>query len=383
LKYNIAISATADSRPKGYPLKNRFQPAQTNFAFLTATPQHHPGERNSLKKWFGIILVFGLLALAAGWLAYVDLMHYAAAPAEAGGQPEKKLVAIEKGQNFRQTTLLLQSQQLIEHPFKFRLLARLQGKDKQIQAGEYLLSADMPPGDILEVLVNGKVRLYKVTVPEGSTLKQIAAIVENAGLATRAEFLSAAADADFVREKGIDAGTFEGYLFPETYFFPKNTAAREVITAMVDRFRSVFTEAWKKRAADIGLSVHQVLTLASIIEKETGAPSERPIISSVFHNRLRRGMRLETDPTVIYGIDDFDGNLTRKHLATPTPYNTYLISGLPPGPIASPGRAAIEAALYPADTAYLYFVSKKDGTHQFSKTFADHNRAILTYQLKK
>jgi UPF0755 protein len=129
--------------------------------------------------------------------------------------------------------------------------------------------------------------------------------------------------------------------------------------------------------------VHQVLTLASIIEKETGAPSERPTISSVFHNRLRRGMRLETDPTVIYGIDDFDGNLTRKHLTTPTPYNTYLNSGLPPGPIASPGRAAIEAALYPADTPYLYFVSKKDGTHQFSATFADHNRAVLTYQLKK
>jgi UPF0755 protein len=350
---------------------------------LTATPQHHPGDQDSLKKWSGIILVFGLLALAAGWLAYVDLMHYAAAPAEAGGRPEKKIVAIEKGQNFRQTTLLLQSQQLIEHPFKFRLLARLQGKDKQIQAGEYLLSADMPPGDILEVLVNGKVRLYKFTVPEGSTLKQIAAIVENAGLVTRAEFLSAAADADFVRENGIDAGSFEGYLFPETYFFPKNTAAREVLATMVDRFRSVFTNTWETRAADIGLSVHQVLTLASIIEKETGAPSERPTISSVFHNRLRRGMRLETDPTVIYGIDDFDGNLTRKHLTTPTPYNTYLISGLPPGPIANPGRAAIEAALYPADTPYLYFVSKKDGTHQFSKTFADHNRAILTYQLRK
>ncbi|MGD8338297.1 MAG: endolytic transglycosylase MltG [Desulfobacterales bacterium] len=350
---------------------------------MTATPQRHPGEWDSLKKWFGIILLIGLLALAAGWLAYVDLMHYAAAPAEADGRPEKKLVAIEKGQNFKQTTLLLQSQQLIEHPIKFRLLARLQDKDKQIQAGEYLLSADMPPGDILKMLVNGKVRLYKFTIPEGSTLKQIAAIVETAGLVTRAEFLSAAADADFVRENGIDADSFEGYLFPETYFFPKNTAAREVIAVMVDRLRSVFTETWEKRAADIGLSVHQVLTLASIIEKETGASSERPIISSVFHNRLRRGMRLETDPTVIYGIDNFDGNLTRKHLATPTPYNTYLISGLPPGPIASPGRAAIEATLYPADTRYLYFVSKKDGTHQFSKTFADHNRAILTYQLKK
>ncbi len=354
-----------------------------NSAFLTAMTQHHPGARDSLKKWSGIILFIGLLALAAGWLAYMHLMHYAAAPAEADGRPEKKVVAIEKGQNFRQTTLLLQAQQLIDHPFKFRLLARLQGKDKQIQAGEYLLSADMPPKDILEVMVNGKVRLYKVTVPEGSTLKQIAAIIENAGLATRAEFLSAATDADFVREKGIDAGNFEGYLFPETYLFPKNTAARGVIVAMVDRFWSVFTETWKKRAADIGLSVHQVLTLASIIEKETGTPSERPTISSVFHNRLRRGMRLETDPTVIYGIDDFNGNLTRKHLATPTPYNTYMISGLPPGPIANPGRAAIEAALYPADTPYLYFVSKKDGTHQFSTTFADHNRAILTYQLKK
>jgi len=347
------------------------------------TPQHHPGEQDSLKKWSGIIFVVGLLTLAAGWLAYVDIIHYAATPAGADGQPEKKIIAIEKGQNFKQTTLLLQSQQLIEHPFKFRLLARLEGKDKQVQAGEYLLSADMPPGDILEVLVNGKVRLYKFTVPEGSTLKQIAAIVETAGLVTRAEFLSAAADADFVRENGIDAGSFEGYLFPETYFFPKNTAARKVIAVMVDRLRSVFTETWKKRAADIGLSVHQVLTLASIIEKETGAPSERPIISSVFHNRLRRGMRLETDPTVIYGIDNFDGNLTRKHLATPTPYNTYLISGLPPGPIANPGQAAIEAALYPVDTPYLYFVSKKDGTHQFSKTLTDHNRAILTYQLKK
>jgi UPF0755 protein len=355
----------------------------TDVAFLTVTPQHQPGERDSLKKWFGIILVIGLLTLAAGWLAYVNLMHYAVTPAESDGQPEKKIIAIEKGQNFKQTTLLLQSQQLIAHPLKFRLLARLGGKDKQIQAGEYLLSADMSPGDILETLVNGKVRLYKFTVPEGSTLKQIAGIVESAGLVSRAEFLDTAADAKFLRENGIEAGSFEGYLFPETYFFPKNTTAREVIAVMVDRLRSVFTETWKKRADDIGLSVHQVLTLASIIEKETGAPSERSIISSVFHNRLRRGMRLETDPTVIYGIDDFNGNLTRKHLTTPTPYNTYLISGLPPGPIASPGRAAIEAALYPADTPYLYFVSKKDGTHQFSTSLVDHNRAILTYQLKK
>ncbi len=131
----------------------------------------------------------------------------------------------------------------------------------------------------------------------------------------------------------------------------------------------------------MGYTVHQILTLASIIEKETGTASERPIISSVFHNRLKKGMRLETDPTVIYGIENFDGNLTRKHLRTPTPYNTYKMKGLPPGPIASPGLAAIEAALYPAETAYLFFVSRKDRTHQFSSTLAEHNRAIRKYQL--
>ncbi len=335
------------------------------------------------KKWSVLILVSGLVIAAAAWLAYDDLLRYAATPAGAGGQTDSKIVTIEKGQNFRQATQVLLAQKLIEHPLKFRILGRLQGRDKQVQAGEYRLSADMSPGDILEVLVSGKVRLYRFTVPEGSNLKQIAAIVETAGLVTRAEFLSAASDADFLRKNGIDAASFEGYLFPDTYLFPKNTAAREIIGVMLELLHAAFTETWKNRATEIGLSVHQVLTLASIIEKETGAPAERPIISAVFHNRLRRGMRLETDPTVIYGIDDFDGNLTRKHLTTPTPYNTYQISGLPPGPIASPGRAAIEAALYPADTPFLYFVSKKDGTHQFSKNLADHNRAVLTYQLKK
>ncbi len=336
-----------------------------------------------MKKWIGILVVICLLALAAGWIAYDDLRRYAATPAGGDGQSPGEIVTIAKGQTFGRTAHLLHAQHLIEHPFKFRLLARLQGQDKQIQAGEYLLSATMSPAAIMDTLVNGKVRLYKFTVPEGSNLKQIAAIVETAGLMPQAEFIGAATDIEFAKAKGIAAATFEGYLFPDTYFFPKDASARAIITAMVDRLRSEVTPAREKRAAAIGLSVHQVLTLASIIEKETGAAAERPVISSVFHNRLRRGMRLETDPTVIYGIENFDGNLTRKHLTTPTPYNTYLIGGLPPGPIASPGLAAIEAALYPADTPFLYFVSKKDGTHQFSKTLADHNRAIVTYQLKK
>jgi UPF0755 protein len=152
---------------------------------------------------------------------------------------------------------------------------------------------------------------------------------------------------------------------------------------MTRRFREAFSDAWRARAHALGMSVHEVVTLASIIEKETGDPAERPLIASVFHNRLERGMRLETDPTVIYGIEDFDGNLTRKHLRTPTPYNTYLNKGLPPGPIASPGKAALEAALYPAESGYLFFVSRKDGTHQFSSTLKEHREAVRKYQLRR
>ena len=152
---------------------------------------------------------------------------------------------------------------------------------------------------------------------------------------------------------------------------------------MTQRFRESISDTWRTRADGLGLTLHQVVTLASIIEKETGDPAERPLIASVFHNRMQKGMRLETDPTVIYGIKDFDGNLTRKHLRTPTPYNTYVIKGLPPGPIASPGHAALEAALYPAETDYLFFVSRKDRTHQFSSNLKDHQKAVRKYQLRR
>ena len=152
---------------------------------------------------------------------------------------------------------------------------------------------------------------------------------------------------------------------------------------MINRFRSVFTTEWEARAEQLGFTVHQIVILASIIEKETGAPFERPIISSVFHNRLKKKMRLESDPTVIYGIEDFDGNLTRKHLLTRTPYNTYTIKGLPAGPIANPGRLSMEAALHPEKTAYIYFVSKKDSTHHFSTNLKQHNKAVRKYQLRR
>jgi UPF0755 protein len=288
---------------------------------------------------------------------------------------------VDRGQSFQAIAENLHRRGLIPHPYKFRILARVKGADKNIHTGEYLLSADMSPGQILEMMVTGRVRLHRFTVPEGYQLTQIAALVEAADLVSQTDFLRSATDAALTNRIGIEADSFEGYLFPDTYYFPKSTGAEEIIATMVDRLRSLFSDRWKARAAELGYTLHQILTLASIIEKETGTPSERPVISSVFHNRLQKGMRLETDPTVIYGIKDFDGNLTRKHLTTRTPYNTYKIKGLPPGPIASPGLAAIEAALYPADTTYLFFVSRKDRTHHFSSTLAEHNRAIRKYQL--
>jgi UPF0755 protein len=230
-------------------------------------------------------------------------------------------------------------------------------------------------------MVDGKVYLHRLTIPEGYNLIQIARAVETEGFASEADFLKAANDPDLVHAKGIDAQTFEGYLFPDTYYFPRGVTPENIISIMVKRFRSVFTPEWEEHAKTLGLNIHQVITLASIIEKEAAVADERPVISSVFHNRLKRNMRLESDPTVIYGIEDYNGNITRKDLAHPTPYNTYTIKGLPPGPISNTGAKAIEAALFPADTKFLYFVSRNDQTHHFSTNFKDHNRAVRKYQL--
>ena len=322
------------------------------------------------------LLIFGLLAATA---VYVDIYMYAGKPVSA--EQVKQVIIVEPGQKFKSLSRILHQKGVISHPAKFRFFSRIKGYDKHIKAGEYVLSSDMTPKKILEILVMGKVRLHRVTIPEGHNLRQVAQAVSRAGLGNQADFFNAATNADLVRSKGIDAQTFEGYLFPDTYYFTKNATPEKIISSMVKRFWSVFKAEWKDRAQTLGFTIHQVVTLASIIEKETGAAVERPIISSVFHNRLKRGIRLESDPTVIYGIENFNGNITRRDLEEDTLYNTYRIKGLPPGPIANAGIKAIEAALYPADTRFLYFVSKKDNTHQFTTNLKDHNRAVQKYQL--
>ncbi|MEJ2727160.1 MAG: endolytic transglycosylase MltG [Deltaproteobacteria bacterium] len=328
-----------------------------------------------------ILAVFLVVTLCGIGVFILNLQHYAEQPAAL--EPDNVVIDIPAGQSFKNTAQTLFKHNLIKSPFKFNLVARLKGYDKRLKAGEYALSATLTPIQIMEKLVKGQVVLYKLTVPEGLNIYQIADLVAQAGFGENSAFIEAATNADLARKYSIPAETLEGYLFPETYYFPKSVRAETIITTMVKRFWKVFTPAWKERAIQLGFSIHQIVTLASIIEKETGAPFERPLISSVFHNRLKRKMRLESDPTVIYGLKNFDGNLKREHLETLTPYNTYKIMGLPAGPIANPGEKSLEAALYPADTKFIYFVSKKDKTHQFSTNLKDHNRAVQKYQLRR
>ena len=326
-------------------------------------------------------LLLAAVSAIAAWAVFA-MYRYANTPAAAVDR--QVIFAIAPGEVFDPLISRLQSEGLIVSPYKFKLLARLKGDDKKLKAGEYNLSTAMTPNQILDVLVGGKSFLYRLTIPEGYSAAQIAAEVAAQHLGDDVQtFINLVNDPETASRLGIEAQGLEGYLFPDTYFFPKGTPALAIISKMVARFKEQFKPEWYDRARELNLSVHEIVTLASIIEKETGDPAERPLISSVFHNRLKKRMRLESDPTVIYGIKDFDGNIKRSHLSTPTPYNTYVIRGLPPGPIASPGLSAIEAALYPADTNYLFFVSKKDRTHQFSTTIEEHNRAVRKYQLRR
>ncbi len=283
------------------------------------------------------------------------------------------------GTGLNKVALDLQEKGVIRSSLGIKLLARWNQQSDRIQAGHYQFRGSASPEEILARLVAGDVEKVSLTVPEGFTLQQIVDRIAKKGFGDRDKLLQLAYDADFIHSLQIDAASLEGYLFPETYLFAPGIGEKALLKMMVEQFRGHINKDLEKKAKDLQLSLHQWVTLASIIEKETGIVKEMPLISSVFHNRLKRNIPLQTDPTVIYGIKNFDGNLTRKHLETPSPYNTYLNRGLPPGPIASPGLAALEAAVNPAQTKYFYFVATGDGGHRFSKTLKEHNAAVKEY----
>ncbi len=288
-------------------------------------------------------------------------------------------VVIREGDGVAEIARRLEAAKLVRSALLFRMQARLSGHDRTMQPGTYRFGSAATMTAILERLAAG-VPPVEVTIPEGLTVREIAALLAERGLAGVDALLCLAEDPEFLLAAGVLGPQLEGYLFPDTYRFAPGTDGADVLATMVRRFHERFDADRHRRAAERGLTVNQVLTLASIIEKETGKPDERPLIAAVFANRLRIGMPLQSDPTVIYGLPAFDGNLTRAHLAHPSPYNTYVVAGLPPGPIANPGLAAIDAALAPAESSALYFVSRNDGSHAFSATLAEHNRAVARFQ---
>ena len=303
---------------------------------------------------------------------------------KAVGEAEHaKIVNIQRGMSLGQVASLLEEQQLIANAQWFRIIGTVTRADRKIQPGEYKLHAGLTPKEILERLKEGKVYYHSVTIPEGYTISQIASVLSEKGLANKEKFLQLTQDSVFIKSLSLDVKTLEGYLFPDTYFFTRYTPEQVIIETFVSRFWKAFSPKLVDRATEMGMSVQEVLTLASVVEKETGLSTERSMVSGVFHNRLNRNIPLQSDPTVIYAIEGFDGNIRKRDLSIDSPYNTYRVRGLPPGPIANPGEAAIRAALYPTPSDYVYFVSRNDGSHEFSVTLAEHNRAVEKYQKKR
>jgi UPF0755 protein len=293
------------------------------------------------------------------------------------------LFEVANGKTTRDICTDLQKAGLIKYDWAFCFLARLKGADTNISAGEYELSPSMPPLEILNKLARHEVFERKVTIKEGSSLKEIGPLLEAAGIVTAEEFNKELSSSELLSRLGIENNSFEGYLFPETYHFSRPITAYKVVMTMFEQGEKRWSPEFSDQLEILGMNRHKLLTMASIVETESGNVQEQPLISAVFHNRLKVGMKLQADPTVIYGLPDFDGNLTRDDLQSPSPYNTYVNYGLPPGPICNPGLSAIKAALYPADTPYLYFVADGNGNHIFSKTLEEHNQAVNFYQRRR
>lgn len=316
------------------------------------------------------------------FVAVITYMVMRDAFLEPANVADSNTVLVELGPDhtFRSICKLLQEKGLVRHWWSLELLARMRKSDRSINAGEYELSPNMDPRAILKKLASGEVFKRRVVLKEGTSVWELGKIVEAAGLVSQQDFDAALTDPKLLASAGIAGGSFEGYLFPETYYFSRPITPRDVIWRMIEEGEKRWPADYSNRSDELQLSRHEILTLASIIEKESGNVEEQPLISSVFHNRLSQGMKLQSDPTVIYGIPNFNGNLTKDDLQTPTPYNTYMNFGLPPGPIGNPGESAIKAALYPRDSTYLFFVADGTGKHVFSTTLQEHNEAVNLYQ---
>jgi UPF0755 protein len=293
---------------------------------------------------------------------------------------------VQKGRSVRAVAGSLGRQKVIKSPLAVTIAHKLYYSRQRLKAGEYEFTFPARAKDVLFKIFRGRIYLRPITIPEGLTGDEVGELVAAQAGVEPGAFRAAFRDTAAVAEWDPEAPDLEGYLYPDTYLLPRKVRAGDLVETMVGGFRKVFHEDWRKRAAELGLSVRAVVILASLIEKETALAGERPLVSAVFRNRLRLGMKLDCDPTVIYALrlaDKYSGRLLSKDLQFPSPYNTYLHAGLPPGPICNPGRQSLEAALFPAPENYLYFVARGDGSHHFSRSLSEHRQSVQKYQLKK
>ncbi len=331
-----------------------------------------------------ILIILSLLIIAAGCLGIKTVLFL--------NQETKndilEIVSINKGSSFNQLIKTLLIQKIIKPSDKlsFKILGKLTGYDKKIKAGEYELESGLKPMALLSLFSSGKSKMYKMLIVEGDNMYEVAEKLSQAKIATKEKALSLMKNKAFVKGLlGEEKISLEGYLYPETYSYTRFTTLKEIINLMVKQSLAAYNEM--KAESKTSLSRHEIIILASIIEKETGVGYERPLIASVFYNRLKKDMKLQTDPTILYGMLHETGvmptNIRKKDILKPNKYNTYTFRGLPIGPIANPGFEAIKAALMPDTAEYFYFVSKNDGSHYFSKTYKEHNEAVRKYQLRR
>jgi len=332
-----------------------------------------------------VTTVFLALALAGGAVLYgVHVFNRIQEPYK-GFAGSEQFVQIPPGVPTTEIRRRLIDAGVVSDEFVFWLALRWTGRSRALKAGEYRFDRPMGAVAVIEKIARGEVYAHPITFPEGLTIREMAEIYESRGFGAAADFLAAAGDATLIRDLDPVAEDLEGYLFPETYALPRGTPVSTLIAMMVDRFRATYRDLQTREAnlPDL-LTLRQVVTLASLVEEETAQAGERALVAAVYRNRLNRRMPMQADPTVVYALRKagvYDGNIRKRDLAIDSPYNTYRYPGLPPGPIASPGRAALEAALAPADVPYLYFVSRNDGSHAFAETLARHNANVYEHQV--
>ena len=333
-----------------------------------------------IKRLIVLLVLLAIVAAAGGWWMYARITE----PYRAWTEPEV-FVDIPPGSGPARIGDRLVSAGVGRDSLTFRAALLLSGRARALKAGEYRFDAPLHALDVIDKIARGDVYKRLLTFREGLTILEMAQVFEEKGFGTAAEFRKAATNVALIADLDPEARDLEGYLFPETYSLPRATPASDVVEQMVKGFRNALTADMIASAKGNDLTVRQLVTLASLVEKETATPEERPLVAAVYRNRLRIHMPMQADPTVIFALQKanaYKGNLTRDHLQFDSPYNTYRYPGLPPGPIAAPGRASLEASAKPADVEFLYFVSKNDGSHVFASTLDEHNQNVFTWQVE-